>query len=165
MQTFWCEPPATGKSIGSTDTEAKIQSLVDWNAEILATSIRDIIARRNSEKSKKATLRSIDTLVVDDDHTTPLAEVTEIIELPEFDASINVGINVGNGELVELDSNVTTQLRDYVAKTAAGYNAVRKCIMQYDQSRRKISPAHLIILPPSVFCIQPFTISSMRLMS
>jgi hypothetical protein len=115
MQTYWCEPPTTGKS------------LVDWNVEILAKSIREIIERRNSKKSKKTILLEMDTLVVDDDHTTPRAEVTEIIELPEFDASINVG----NGELIELDENVMTQLQDYVAKTAAAYNVNRKCIMQY----------------------------------
>jgi hypothetical protein len=136
MQTYWCEPSSHAKSVGTTDTDGmgcmnpeamdeKTQRLVDWNVEVLAKLIREIIARRNAKKAgKKTTLVSIDSLVGDDPKTpmtTPLAEVKEIIELPEFDACL-----IGNANLLELDPNVMTQLHNYVAMIAATYNTNRK---------------------------------------
>jgi hypothetical protein len=143
MQTYWCEPSATGgKSICTTMStediefmspeamDEKTQRLVDWNVEVLAKFIRDIIARRNSQKAKKSkrnTLVAIDNSVRDTKTSrgTPLAEVKEIIELPEFDAS-----TVGNAKLIELDEGVMTQLQDYVAMIAATYKANRKSMVQ-----------------------------------
>jgi hypothetical protein len=70
-------------------------------------------------------LGSVDTALTanDDNPTTPLSEVEEIIELPEFDASNAVGINA---KLVELDEDVMSQLREYVTNIAASYIANRK---------------------------------------
>ncbi len=51
-----------------------------------------------------------------------LDEVKEIIELPEFDVS-TMGIKHDNPDSIELDPEVSSQLRDYVVAIASGYHS------------------------------------------
>ena len=96
----------------------KHQRLISWNTDILARLLTQIIARRESRKEKPDAperIRRLEESVGRDD--TVLSEVTEVIRLPNFDATSNTI----DPSRIELSEDVVNQLRDYVQTLAAMY--------------------------------------------
>lgn len=96
--------------------ERRLQRLVDWNCELLAQLLKQVVARRHAlnlqstsgEKlTKMATLIGDGTMVVD--------EVAEIIDMPDFKACTK------SFEPVQLTDSVMTQLHQYVSAIASLY--------------------------------------------
>jgi class 3 adenylate cyclase len=140
MQTYWIEPRAGGHdrsnslshgsfceisattSLSNDTNEDKIERLIEWNTDILARLVKNITARHKImkpvNKPKKVKTESISgsshggEMVLD--------EVKEIIEMPDFDAR-NYR-NQENPDLIELDLEVVSQLRDYVVAIALQYH-------------------------------------------
>ena len=113
------------KRLGSVDAsdDAKQRRLVNWNVEMLARLIRQIVARRQSIKQIQTTSRKSARIVDDDlfvdDFTRPLDEVKEIIMLPEFDHRAAAG--QVNPDDVYIEAKVIEQLRTYVTTISRLY--------------------------------------------
>ena len=138
MQTYWLNPGRGKGSRGSiSDSDAGDQSftngddavdtsdagwddrkerLIDWNVEKLVEILKQIIARRDStsESSNESRTRISGELAVP--VATPLEEVKEIIQLPEFNIA-NVR-SMGNPDDVQIPQEVITQIRDFVTCVA-----------------------------------------------
>jgi len=96
----------------------KHQRLISWNTDILARLLTQIIARRESRQERPDAperIRRLEESVGRDD--TVLSEVTEVIMLPNFDATSNTI----DPSRIELSEDVVNQLRDYVQTLAAMY--------------------------------------------
>ena len=99
----------------------KTKRLVEWNTDVLARLLRQIVARRAAAidtKSKEpspcapATVQPLPGKTVGD-------EVLEIIELPAFDAT--AARNQQDPDTIQLDPTIVTQLRDLVTSLATMY--------------------------------------------
>lgn len=93
--------------------------LVDWNAEILAKILREVVVRRESSgiaPSSVAELRKAETDLLHSGKIV-IEEVEEVIALPEFNAQ--AAKNARDSTDVDLGDAVMEQLRDYVRTLAA----------------------------------------------
>jgi hypothetical protein len=115
---------ADGEQSEMRTISAKQQRLVDWNAEVMARILREIIARRQASSvevlvvSDEAKLKTLEDAKLCGD-ILAIEEVVEIVALPSFDAE--AARNQEDPELIELGENVTEQLREYVAIISAMY--------------------------------------------
>lgn len=97
----------------SLDLGAKSDRLVEWNVDVLAKCLRQIVAMRTEAKN------SIEGLTVRTEFgKTILDEVQEVIELPNQPCHYEI-----NPETVELDASVTAQLRNYVTEISTKYRS------------------------------------------
>jgi len=140
VQTYFIEPSGKGgTSVSSGEDTAdeddefqvmdeKTRRLVDWNCEIFGKLIKQIVARREAWQAlskkgnakKQASGRALPP-VTTSTKGKPLDEVKEVIELPEFDPRL--AQDSTNPANIELDTAVTTQLREYVSLIASMYRA------------------------------------------
>ena len=146
MKTYWIEPGSNTRSTPSAVSgtsnaslqqgvdylDQRIERLVDWNTDILAKLIRQIVARRkNSTKVTKrpaATLKKANgssaslATTNDNGHGIVMDEVREVIQLPAFDSSVyGRGTVQVNPDSIELDPVVMSELRDFVVAIASSY--------------------------------------------
>ena len=109
---------------------SKVQRLVDWNVDLLQRNLKAIVARRNARKSvfginshknqKNQIAQMERTIGKSNNGKIVLDEVTEIVQLPHFDAVVTR--NQMDPCKVQLPANVKSQLRDYVETVAKMYN-------------------------------------------
>jgi len=97
----------------------KVQRLVDWNSDILARLLKQIVARRNASGAQGALSPSAAQVGVAKNGETVLDEVKEIILLPEFD--VKAANSQETTESIDLGEDVMIQLRDYVTIVATLY--------------------------------------------
>lgn len=142
IQTYWIEPRGhSASSVGSNDEaddtdfqvmDDKTRRLVDWNVEIMSKLLKRIVVRREARKkilagnsmlAESVQLKSVNTHTsfssIDEDGT-PLDEVKEVIELPEYDARLSAA-DAEDVSHVELDKTVALQLREYLSIIATMY--------------------------------------------
>jgi 3'5'-cyclic nucleotide phosphodiesterase/Adenylate and Guanylate cyclase catalytic domain len=106
------------------DLDGKTRRLVDWNTDLLVRMVREIVARRQAQPERKWQApvggRPGDAAGVSNysnsTHTNPLDEVVEIIHLPGFHNG-----NVVDAQKIELDPEVSQQIRHYVESIASMY--------------------------------------------
>jgi len=101
--------------------DAKTLRLVDWNSDVLARLLRQVVARRlaKSKDTKENTKECSPALFKKTDGTTVLDEVQEIIHLPEFEAE--VARRQVEADSVDLGEDVMLQLRGFVTIVATMY--------------------------------------------
>eukprot|EP00522_Entomoneis_paludosa_P015215 CAMPEP_0172460140 /NCGR_PEP_ID=MMETSP1065-20121228/35696_1 /TAXON_ID=265537 /ORGANISM="Amphiprora paludosa, Strain CCMP125" /LENGTH=1281 /DNA_ID=CAMNT_0013215079 /DNA_START=46 /DNA_END=3891 /DNA_ORIENTATION=- len=151
IQTFWVEPHTrVGGSNASTASsfsdeleddfeqlDEKTMRLVDWNVEIMAKLIRQIVARREAWDSLTrrgilsrrhsvlpphgASLSKDSVGSMGSSQGTVLEEVQEVVELPEFDPRL--AQNRIDPSTIQLDEMVMTQLKEFVSIIAVMYRA------------------------------------------
>lgn len=98
----------------------KVQRLVDWNTDVLARLLRQVVARRDASETRRIDGEVEPVLpIVRQDGSTVLDEVVEIIRLPEFDG--RAARAQVDPSTIDLGENVMTQLRDYVTIIATMY--------------------------------------------
>ena len=149
MNTFWLKTNTTSlactdsgeatsmnQSVHSKDIRAdtsdlnsdKTKRLIDWNVEVLARALKQIVVHRNTvirahretEFSSSSDAGSSTSAWAVDEGKTVLDEVCEIIELPDI-------INKTTAELpqnvdsIVLAENVVEQLTDYVTSLSVLY--------------------------------------------
>ena len=104
----------------------KTTRLVDWNVEVLARSLRLIVARRGNSASGRGShiVEKLEGQMLDRPGMV-LDEIEEIIKLPKFDSN-SEGAYV-DPKSVLLPVEVLEQLRDYVTTIAESYRENRKC--------------------------------------
>lgn len=129
MQTFWVEPSSRVQectrlngAASARRIDEKAGRLINWNVDVLAGLLKKIIAHRNVRQNSGSTT---DGRWEVSKSRMVLEEVKEIIQLPDFDPSINHG-----GEDfrdVVLDCEVVAQLTNLVADISQLYHNNRKC--------------------------------------
>jgi hypothetical protein len=109
----------------STVMNKKMSRLVEWNVEVLAGSLRLIVARRGNETPEKvpSIVKRLESQILSRPGMV-LDEVEEIVSLPKFDGKYT-GAYV-DPHSVQLPLEVMDQLRDYVATIAGNYRENRK---------------------------------------
>ena len=138
IQTFWIEPRSSAGSVmtasstgtGSSDTDeaaefvalglgnpdakyqAKVQRLIDWNVELLARLLKNLVATRGPAKS---------SMIIDEEKfsvndPTVRDEITESISMPDCETVIHDDV-----QDVELSTEVVLQLRSFITAIAHGY--------------------------------------------
>ena len=115
-------PVNTGGVVASakpaSQNSEKHQRLISWNTDILARLLTQIIARRESRGVLPDPVDRIKSLEEQVSRTRlVLNEVTEIITLPQFEATDK---NI-DASRIELSEDVVNQLRDYVQTLASMY--------------------------------------------
>jgi hypothetical protein len=134
MQTYWINPKnSAGSSTlspsGTSHTdlscsdegdddvlaEDKNDRLIDWNASVLANLLKQIMARRKGSTSRPA-------LSTEFGDGTVLDEFKETIDFPDFFNGEQ--LNHQAGDEFELNPEVISQLRAFVASIADLYNSV-----------------------------------------
>mmetsp|Transcript_19262 Transcript_19262/g.45447 ORF Transcript_19262/g.45447 Transcript_19262/m.45447 type:complete len:736 (+) Transcript_19262:1260-3467(+) len=116
------ESSVSGHLEVSRTVDKKLDRLIDWNTDVLARLIKQIIARRNVaiKLGRLQQSQTVPTLPTHVKEKTVLEEVVEIIPLPSFDAEL---LAEGQDyEKVNLDIDVKIQLRSFIASVAAMYN-------------------------------------------
>ena len=141
MKTFFAEPcslqslqsTTSGSDPASNADSLKIQDhipddksqrLVDWNVDLLARLMRQIVAHRNSSKKMKrkssaASAAADPWAFAFDADGTILEEVKEVIDLPR---SSRMTVWKQKNEEQPLDPQVLEQLREYVSMIANMYH-------------------------------------------
>jgi hypothetical protein len=142
MHTFWLKiwasTRASTKSAGpyesdsedsneeifTAESQKQVDRLVDWNAEILLSILKRIVARRQDIASAQDFERSnsetaMDVMNVEGGYL--LDEVKEVVNLPAFDPMLPG--HTTEAAAVELPRVVKNELHDYVGQIAAGYNS------------------------------------------
>jgi hypothetical protein len=100
------------------ELSAKVERLVQWNVQLLASILKLVVARRLSERTKDNVQEAVQRKLAEHNGSM-LAEVEEILALPQFDAkAIRNQVNPAS---VELPDNVLSQLTSFVHKIAATY--------------------------------------------
>lgn len=107
--------------VQANNLDEKMERLVDWNTDILARLLKQILARHRAMEKHQSTRASAATrdFVGQTVGSMVIDEVVEIIELPELHAASS-----RQHELVdeiELDTNVVSQLRSYIRTMASMY--------------------------------------------
>jgi class 3 adenylate cyclase len=136
-QTYWLDYGTAQQSVRSGDVDATAENssqgsstradkalarqserLIDWNVDVLSRLLKEIIAMRTTAASKrKRTAQGLHlTRQADADHTV-LDEVQDIINVKTDDAP---KYHVDPSTL-ELDPNVVSQLKSYVATVSSLY--------------------------------------------
>jgi class 3 adenylate cyclase len=137
MQTYWIEPRSRnagsvvsgvsassggGTSLGDAGVDyldERTERLIDWNTDILARLIRQIVATRGAVSNKKKPALARSTSVRFKKDHIAMDEVQEVIELPTFDPSVYR--NTVDPESIELDPQVMEELRDFVIAIGSSY--------------------------------------------
>lgn len=102
----------------ATELDARTLSLVNWNADVLARLLKQIIARRKVLGHKLSSVIPVaDPALMEG---TVINEVAEIIHLPEYDAKA-AGIEA-NPDDIELEPHVYDQILNLVTQFALSYN-------------------------------------------
>ena len=155
LQTYWIEPSIGGSGVVSaspsiatgTTTDGsflpgvdildeRTERLVEWNTDILANLIRQIVARRQ-QMSKAVTTKTAtkkkrsarDILGGDDGSSSftesstgiALDELQEVIDLPTVNSAENQDGTIIDPQSVELTPVVMSELRDFVVAIASSY--------------------------------------------
>ena len=137
----------------------KLDRLVDWNTEVLARLLREVVAHREASSSTREAPPSLERLdelersSAGAGATCPSDEVQEIVALPAFDAAAvwseaDAAASVVLGEAVEM------QLRSFVRTIAALYRDVNPFHNFEHASHVTMSVVKLlsrIVAPPSDF--------------
>ena len=137
MQTYWIDPisrrPGSVRSFVSTSSGAdmsvgaagvdfldeRTERLIDWNTDILARLIRQIVAeRRATNKTTSPLVGSSSKLITNKDQIV-IDEVLEVIELPPFDSAAHH--TTIDPDSIELDPIVIDELRNFVVAIASSY--------------------------------------------
>ena len=135
METFWVYPRSNAGSVASvmsgngledggdgqlTDAQqaTKMGRLVDWNVEVLCSLLEKVVTSRGciSNASSEEMFNAEQKLIMKDEIV--LDEMTQILELPEFD-----GRSLQKKSIL-LPADVKEQLRDFVATIANLYRDV-----------------------------------------
>jgi 3'5'-cyclic nucleotide phosphodiesterase len=145
LQTFWVDPIDYGSCAKPhapgfvedpsrdriTAQKERIQRLVTWNAQQLYGMLENLVAARKAVKKQIRTKarrghsshqeNSSDSLGRKswDEDRTPLTEMTQIIDIPEFDPNM-----YRNDEPVEIHPKVKQQLLEFVVAIAERYRDV-----------------------------------------
>jgi hypothetical protein len=127
MQTYWINPKSNAGSCASLGTdgeeeyEAGIEDdrLIDWNTNVLAQLLKQIVARRKHTSSPRTSQKNMadDTEDGNKDGNV-LDEFKETIDFPEFMEGTQLG------DTMDLDSVVMSQLREFVSSIADLYTSV-----------------------------------------
>jgi hypothetical protein len=98
----------------------KHQRLIDWNSELLGKLLRQIVARRQRwDPSRLSILQPSASSFRKKGIANPIHEVTEKIEIPQFDAkAIRTS---ADPDTIELSVAVSAQLKRYVATISCMY--------------------------------------------
>jgi class 3 adenylate cyclase len=109
------------KAKSKTDMdEDKLRRLVDWNSDVLARLLRQIVAHRNAIKKLRGTVSSSTPATLEiKSGGTVIDEVKEIIELPEYDPL--AAQYQEDPQSIDLGEAAQKQLRDYVMLVATFY--------------------------------------------
>lgn len=102
--------------IGLGAADKKLRRLIDWQTELLARLLQQIIAQRDRNIAAKFVA---DPLSAIDTRGSLLDEVAEIIVPPSFEERAK---NVVDPKSVEISPAVMSQLREYVSIIASKYN-------------------------------------------
>ena len=120
------------------------QRLVEWNVVLLSGYLKqiqaqrlDILKQKNAGSESKSTAWKIRPDATENsnrhgtvglrlqDGSTALDEVTESIQLPQFDAKIHSMAKKTRPESIQLDELVELELKDYVTTIASMYRSNR----------------------------------------
>ena len=110
-------PEEENKSV--TNLDARTISLVNWNADVLAKLLKQIIARRKALGHKLSSIIPVADPALKEG--TVINEVAEIIHLPEYNAKA-AGIEA-NPDDIELDPHIYDQIQNLVTQFAFSYNS------------------------------------------
>lgn len=131
----------------------KTRRLVDWNVEVLARLLRQVIARRHASESYRidGDVDHVDhylenNVVQKKEGDTVLDEVVEIIRLPDFDPRATR--HQVNPDSIDLGENVMTQLHDYVTIIATMY--------RYDYPGSQIEVKYKTVAPYIIMLLITF---------
>jgi len=100
--------------------DEKTQRLVDWNSDIIARLMKQIIARRQASKTLKPSNfpeANASQPIRSEKKGSVLDEVLEIIHLPEFDP--NIARQQVDPDTINLGDDLTRQIREYVSSVAS----------------------------------------------
>jgi hypothetical protein len=98
----------------------KLRKLANWNAEILVRFLKEIVSVRVAKGTKSDPVEFVSQLEAESLRldTTVLEQVTDLIDLPEFNHAPEEAVNKST---IELPAVVLDQLRDYVMTIAGIY--------------------------------------------
>lgn len=101
----------------------KLHRLICWNVDILASLLKNVVARRLAKQSAGSKKPEPNIYKNQENQLIcsgcPLDEFKEIVELPQCD--LEVIKREPNPEEIELDDTVLRQLNDYVTAIASAY--------------------------------------------
>lgn len=131
--------PATGgegqKKKATNDLDSRTQSLVSWNADVLAKLLKQIIARRKALGQKLSSIVPVADPASKEG--TVINEVAEIIVMPEFDAkAASVEPNPND---IELDSFLFEQIENLVTQFALSYKSNPFHNFEHGKKMRQLS--------------------------
>ena len=113
--------PASNKDAETVKNEEKLARLVSWTTEMLANSLKGVVARRNAankQRDPESVLDMLENKFIGTQEA--INEVKEVIDLPQFDAE--AAEKTVSASQIELDEQVMVQLHDYVRTIAALYH-------------------------------------------
>jgi hypothetical protein len=104
----------------SSAATSKIDRLVDYNAEVMISLLKKIVARRSVEndESREMELTTMGGSVA-------LDEVKEVINMPQYNPEASV--KMASDYMVEIPEAVRIEMRLYIHRVADMYHANRKC--------------------------------------
>jgi len=98
----------------------KLGRLVDWNTDVMARLLKQVIARRQASESQGRGLdKSLQLEASQQLNGTVLDEMVDIIRLPEFDAK--AASKQKDPDSINLGEEVVSQLHDYVTVVSTLY--------------------------------------------
>lgn len=102
----------TRKYDADSDRLGKIDRLVDYNAEVMISLLKKIVARRSVVQDVKDVEYSVGGSIAMD-------EVREVIRMPEYNQE--AAIKMASDYTVEIPNAVRTELREYIRRIAHMY--------------------------------------------
>lgn len=150
LSTFWLEPGSaattsgvaqSSKSSVGTRSRSLLNSLevgkcaadtgkknriADWTSEVLACLLKEIARRRLASGVRGEDCSRIEKSVGNNSSSTVIDEVKEIIELPEYNATVARKEQAVDPTSVQLSPEVWEELREYVRAMSMLYHDNRK---------------------------------------
>lgn len=102
---------------GRTEIDAKLERLIDWNTEVLLSSLKSVVAMHEAREQETSPMQE-ECESTNAAEVSWLDELTMIVPMPEFDKA---AVERMDPSSVQFSSEVRREARDYVTAIASGY--------------------------------------------
>jgi class 3 adenylate cyclase len=144
---MWGSTGFDSTAVTKTSSSSGRDRLVEWNTDLLHGLLQKIVVKRNVNSIKLRAPKTVFESPSDSSKVQFVKEITEVIEMPQFDERIT-----GDPNSIDIGPEVRSQLRDYVGFIASLYrdnafhNFEHACHVSMSASKllkRIIAPDHV----------------------
>jgi hypothetical protein len=104
--------------LGRTEIDSKLERLIDWNTDVLLTSLKSVVAMREAREQETSPMNEETDLCSSSKDSICLDELAIIVPMPNFDKDAFERMDPSN---VQFSDTIRREAKDFVTAIASGY--------------------------------------------